>query len=111
MRISDWSSDVCSSDLLTEQLKATGGFRYTWDKQENDSTRITNLFPVDPSQGTAPISICTDAAPTPDGCQLGLAKKSKAPTWLIDLDYNPVRPEERRVGKECVRTCGFGGGA
>src|SRR3546814_937105 len=84
--ISDCSSDVCSSDLH----KATGGFRYTWDKQENDSTRITNLFPVDPSQGTAPISICTDAATTPDGCQLGLAKKAKAPTWLIDLDYKPV---------------------
>src|SRR3546814_19112781 len=36
------------------------------------------------------MSICTDAASTPEGCQLGRAKNSKAPTGLIDLDYYPV---------------------
>src|SRR3546814_2260985 len=48
MRISDWSSDVCSSDLITvadvqgaaetgartgaENIKAEGGFKLRWDK-------------------------------------------------------------------------------
>src|SRR3546814_5748191 len=42
MRISDWSSDVCSSDLiygqinyhLTDRLRATGGLCYTWDSRK-----------------------------------------------------------------------------
>src|SRR3546814_9677788 len=29
MRISDWSSDVCSSDLLPAELYAPGNYRYT----------------------------------------------------------------------------------
>src|SRR3546814_19269042 len=43
MRISDCSSDVCSSDLtgffaqgyyeLTDTIRATGGIRYTWDRR------------------------------------------------------------------------------
>src|SRR3546814_6511672 len=37
MRISDWSSDVCSSDLsylnITDDLKLTAGLRYTDDRK------------------------------------------------------------------------------
>src|SRR3546814_7696087 len=33
MRISDWSSDVCSSDLINPDLKLTAGLRYTKDRK------------------------------------------------------------------------------
>jgi iron complex outermembrane receptor protein len=72
---------------FTDQFRMTGGLRYTHDKQTNDATRITYIFPV---EGAPPTSFCTDAASTPDGCRASFSKKSSAPTWMIDFDYNPV---------------------
>jgi iron complex outermembrane receptor protein len=78
-----------STYTLTEQLKLTGGIRYTRDKQSNDATRITYQFPVEPPYTDAPTAVCTDAASAPS-CEAAYEKKSHAPTWLIDLDYFPV---------------------
>jgi iron complex outermembrane receptor protein len=78
-----------STYTLTEQLKLTGGLRYTRDKQTNDATRITYQFPVVPPYTDAPSAICTDAASSPS-CSAAFEKKSSKPTWLIDLDYFPV---------------------
>src|SRR3546814_4025664 len=79
MRISDWSSDVCSSDLLPDQ---------PLDAPPEDPAR----------QELAPSRILVvddniDAATT-----LGM---------LLRLGGHEVRlrSEERRVGKECVSTC------
>src|SRR3546814_8431190 len=72
MRISDWSADVCSSDLKVACLTV----------------------------GT------TSGNPT-GGSQILL----RCNTTLFGANSNPlviidgVRSEERRVGKECVRTC------
>src|SRR3546814_8666808 len=79
MRISDWSSDVCSSDLPD-----TGDFRLLSRKavhalqQLNERNRyMKGLF-----------------------AWIGL------PTAIIEYDRMPrARSEERRVGKECVSTC------
>src|SRR3546814_5484649 len=38
MRISDWSSDVCSSDLLAEESGAQGKSRFTWVIDPLDGT-------------------------------------------------------------------------
>ncbi|WP_428310661.1 TonB-dependent receptor [Hydrocarboniphaga sp.] len=78
-----------STYALTEQLKLTGGIRYTRDKQTNDATRITYQFPVVPPYTDAPTATCTDAASSP-GCDAAFEKKSSKPTWLIDLDYFPM---------------------
>src|SRR3546814_8967207 len=79
MRISDWSSDVCSSDLVTPDpdvlaSKDDKGLRWSYD---------------------------------PDGCceirkvePLARAKKA----WIAGF-RDARRSEERRVGKECVSTC------
>src|SRR3546814_18871161 len=92
MRISGWSSDVCSSDL-NERLPAaylTGeawlqGYRFTVDPRV--------IVP------RSPISECLVQ---------GLAP------WISDpedvdfvLDLCTGRSEERRVGTECVSTCRF----
>src|SRR3546814_2800546 len=39
MRISDWSSDVCSSDLI-DQLTLTGGIRYTTESSDYSGSTI-----------------------------------------------------------------------
>src|SRR3546814_16444353 len=84
MRISDWSSDVCSSDLINP-----------------------SLF-VDAEAGPlgADVRAAYDA-PFPDrSYKAGLRQT----TALIPLTRNDPgaaigRSEERRVGKECVSTC------
>src|SRR3546814_13961618 len=89
MRISDWSSDVCSSDLHT-----IGPAR-------------------DPPAGQRDIVIGDDArlGDEDDAPRLAGAKRHAAETGephrrvaVPDIKLRH-RSEERRVGKECVRTC------
>src|SRR3546814_3613527 len=79
MRISDWSSDVCSSDLSRPQLRQGPvclGLRF--------------------AQGTRP-------RPT----HAGKHSRSVAQSELGGSHsiQRTARSEERRVGKECVSTC------
>src|SRR3546814_11365662 len=90
MRISDWSSDVCSSDLLL-------GLHYPHDL----GARFTNLLrapriqdwiiSADRNEPLLDISI-----PGNEDVRLSLR--------LIAYTEDQ-RSEERRVGKECVSTC------
>ncbi len=93
---------------LTEKLKLTGGFRYTWDRVQSTSQRITYVFPLlvpnaspllpivslDPANAaaTAAVTHCTDPLPvrTAPGCRLSESKSWSAPTWLIGLDFKPT---------------------
>src|SRR3546814_3566729 len=47
MRISDWSSDVCSSDLVAKAVEANGGKvisrEYTTDKANDFTSILTNI--------------------------------------------------------------------
>src|SRR3546814_20251794 len=76
MRISDWSSDVCSSDL-------------GW---EGDRIDVTGGSEVDAAAIFLPVAIT---------CRLrAIAATDFRRPWLATR-----RSEERRVGKECVSTC------
>src|SRR3546814_1788647 len=75
MRISDWSSDVCSSDLLV--AAATG---------EDDRVAAIILFDLRLPRTLLALAV---------GAMLGLAGAA----------LQGYRSEERRVGKECVSTC------
>src|SRR3546814_14345259 len=79
MRISDWSSDVCSSDL-------------------NPTEEIRTVSEVALENGVVEVR-GRDAH--------GAVKRStEEQPKIIQDQYDPdERSEERRVGKECVSTC------
>src|SRR3546814_1997364 len=79
MRISDWSSDVCSSDLLAVRVIHDEIFLVHARRELDDLGRhFEERFVEAAEQGHRPFG------------QTGV------------LDH---RSEERRVGKECVSTC------
>src|SRR3546814_20749964 len=101
MRISDWSSDVCSSDLLGLVL-ASGVDR---DRAVAALAQLSGvpgrveLVGATPSGG----HVYVDYAHTPDALETVL--KALRPHTQNQLFVIVGRSEERRVGKECVSTC------
>src|SRR3546814_12176890 len=91
MRISDWSSDVCSSDL---KARTAGHGRRTEHSRKNDSYANTNGSRS--KKGTPMYADESQAEATPT------TKPKGTPVYKRILD---LRSEERRVGKECVSTC------
>src|SRR3546814_20896544 len=89
MRISDWSSDVCSSDLLSNvsiDFAPEATFALTKIVADIKRGEVIGAFP---SHG-----IETEG----DLCN-HTSRGDDVITW------GGGRSEERRVGKECVRTC------
>src|SRR3546814_14612372 len=124
MRISDWSSDVCSSDLqrgldrlsllcratshgehaevgplanllLPHDLDSRGG---TGDQMDSDLDAALN----DPAERlnrlAEPRLICEEDA------SMGLTGKKRCPDSLVGSGVHRIS-DERRVRKECVSTC------
>src|SRR3546814_12676613 len=77
MRISDWSSDVCSSDLHV-------AFPH----------RVETALPFAPGQ-----------IPIPDPGKDQHPERQILQSGTVAFDHRFGRSEERRVGKECVSTC------
>ena len=83
---------------FTEQLKLTGGIRYTWDHSTNVSTQraYTLLYP--PQNGLFPTDSvnlpqnprCTNPATVTNNCTANYCQSSQKPTWLVGLDYTPT---------------------
>src|SRR3546814_13366650 len=96
MRICDWSSDVCSSDLLPDIKldKIIAEFRdhYTLINQA-PTKKFAHLDPEVniPSKRSSSSAFMK---------RFLVSKKYKAISFLI-----MSRSDERRVGKECVSTC------
>src|SRR3546814_17233884 len=90
MRISDWSSDVCSSDLLG----ITGS---DWANKR--------LNEVSGDGGVIDFSVGADA--DADESLRYLRNKGGAfgAIYSTQMSEMGLRSEERRVGKECVSTC------
>src|SRR3546814_5092917 len=86
MRIRDWSSDVCSSDLLTDEFMEAVrdgkefALRSPKDQSVRGSVNARALF-----QKLVEVRLATGEP------------------YIVFNDT--VRSEERRVGKECVSTC------
>src|SRR3546814_14967431 len=90
MRISDWSSDVCSSDLLVDLTPV-----------EQQLAR-TPRFVIVPIAVTEFGNITVDQ-PNLIAFYLGITLGDRALAEAQRFDLG--RSEERRVGKECVSTC------
>src|SRR3546814_18887843 len=86
MRISDWSSDVCSSDLFASTMPGN------WASRRNRSMWV------------APAQSLVDSTRRASGTDSRYLHGGQ-----FNLFANPTtwgtRSEERRVGKECVSTC------
>src|SRR3546814_20824813 len=80
MRISDWSSDVCSSDLF-----------------DGDNAPVVPVSALKALEG--------DEAAGVQVMELMNQVDEYIPEPERDLDKPFLRSEERRVGKECVGTC------
>src|SRR3546814_19189109 len=106
MRISDWSSDVCSSDLgdggsgiaqlRWEQRRkpcAQGTIDKTHGKERKRQDQENRGYRTAAHVGTEdePHQDCSDTAPD----------QYLAWAWVV----KPPRSEERSVGKECDRMC------
>src|SRR3546814_998099 len=81
MRISDWSSDVCSSDLAGDTVATTGQHRVDRGDIPPELRQMLN-------------------APAYALQEIRLTVVSTTPKGIVH-----IRSEERRVGKECVSTC------
>src|SRR3546814_10747312 len=105
MRISDWSSDVCSSDLRAEQdlrdavrLAGRDGPEYGWEELPGEGAFYSPKLEFH----------LTDAIGRTWQCgtlQLDYVLPERLDASYVGEDGAKHRSEERRVGKECVSTC------
>src|SRR3546814_12729325 len=106
MRISDWSSDVCSSDLSERSIRI--------GRHRNRSAKSPAKVPAslaEPSTASEKGSAC-DRPPAMRVRRRAIPTRRR---HLADIDWGfclslafmvfAARSEERRVGKECVSAC------
>src|SRR3546814_20022214 len=119
MRISDWSSDVCSSDLCAFDL---GGKRLKLDSLwinvlEPGGTHSGHIHPHSVVSGTIYVAVPPGSGalkledPRLPMLMAAPGRHDDAPEDLNPFVYAepaPGRSEERRVGKEWCSTCRTG---
>src|SRR3546814_993659 len=91
MRISDWSSDVCSSDLFASGKVDAAFFAIGGGKVSEVDASVGGIRFIPLSDQLEAIARMTKAVP---GSYITMVQPR-----------NGMRSEERRVGKECVSTC------
>src|SRR3546814_19612547 len=97
MRISDWSSDVCSSDLLHSIPLAK------WRDAAVLHERLLTGHSTAPDKDRQSLMSLVEKHPLlGDFLPSRPRVKSKE---MLAMQYAAERSEERRVGKECVSTC------
>src|SRR3546814_10218497 len=105
MRISDWSSDVCSSDLvglgdgLLSQLKTRVGYS-NYTHTEFEGADVGTTFDVEGIE--ARLELVQNER---GGWRGSSGMQYYYRDFLAVGEEAYVRSEERRVGKECVSTC------
>src|SRR3546814_12180186 len=97
MRISDWSSDVCSSDLAACCRQVC--------RQDRRQSEPSCQSPQDGGWGIEPAARGYWAQ-SARSCDFGHVEEQRLNMAIYQArSCPPIRSEERRVGKECVSTC------
>src|SRR3546814_15782353 len=91
MRISDWSSDVCSSDLNEQGKPKIARLRLIRHDHLRQQKAVCNRSQQRPE------------CKTEEPARLPLLRRTQA--YFERNRTQQDRTEERRVGKECVSTC------
>src|SRR3546814_14996746 len=124
MRISDWSSDVCSSDLFVLDDGVVGRLapdRFHVTTTTGGAARVLNMLedylqtecadlPVWLTSTTEPWTVIAVQGPNARAVVAPLIEGLEVPADPLPhiRIANPhTRTEERRVGKEWVSTCGY----
>src|SRR3546814_20058134 len=110
MRISDWSSDVCSSDLFHKDrnsFAACGGMKVSIGRVRASSTKATMMAKA-PKTTKAPKAGASSKAKPKAARKPAAPKKAKkedtAPEHVFHNETRRFRSEARSVGKERVST-------
>src|SRR3546814_16909795 len=93
MRISDWSSDVCSSDLVA--ILAPGGLCDQCHGADPEHLGQRHHQKLGIAGGTD----------TGDRGIAQLCHEIQIDQYIQGLEHHADRSEERSVGQECVSTC------
>src|SRR3546814_4377884 len=95
MRISDWSSDVCSSDLIKRRLVRW----FCAGRVKRIHEGLLRFF-----RERHALAFCIMKRLL---CKSGetFTKRERAKLAILAIRKEVHRSEERRVGKECVSTC------
>src|SRR3546814_14157491 len=128
MRISDWSSDVCSSDLGWLVLRAAGILAHHQDRPlagdaagrpgpddqlvgaaillgEADMKHPVIIAAGALALGAASIPSLSVLSPLEAQPAAARTEATRTATFVIQNMTCALRSEERRVGKKCVSTC------
>src|SRR3546814_12529336 len=101
MRISDWSSDVCSSDLLL----AAGVALFDDLPDREYLIARDRLFLIGLRQRLLNLALLGAGDLHGDRMRDAAALDRRDQLPLAIVEQQADRSEERRVGKECVSTC------
>src|SRR3546814_12295616 len=99
MRISDWSSDVCSSDLEADVDLTYNADIFTIDVATKAIAQITRTRGIESAPRWSPDGRTIAYSGLKRNLTSSESNMEEPHVWTLD------RSEERRVGKECVSTC------
>src|SRR3546814_13647858 len=102
MRISDWSSDVCSSDLSSGEANDITSLGRSLFTDYLFAFEITSVLLVIAVIGAVVMARRVKASELVEDPLVAAAEAERAGDPAADPSE---RSEERRVGKECVSTC------
>src|SRR3546814_3100274 len=104
MRISDWSSDVCSSDLVE---LVVGGLRLLFSGDLGPEHKAFHPDPAAPSGFDHIVCESTYGDQTRKQYTIRQRRTLLQGEIREAIAAGGNRSEERRVGKECVSTCRY----